>query len=540
MTGKRLDDPVFRGWEDYWAIVVRRRWWILLPMFLAWATIWGVSWLLPSTYESEALVLVEQQKVPDQYVVPNVTVSLQDSLQSITQQTLSRTRLQATIDRFHLYPEHGGLGSLLKSSDPVEQMREDIRIELVRSPGHPADFTAFKMHYSAGSPELAQQVNNELTSLFVNENVKAQQQLSEDTTSFLESQLDSARARMKDQEAGVASFQAKHMGELPSQLESNVQIMSGLQSQLQSTHQAMDAAKQQQLYLESLLQQYQSAHPILVDGDSLATSATTLDSELIDLHLRLQDLQSRYTDGYPDIVSLKDKIAKVIDQKRQIESDAAAHPKSQEATSAPDPAAVEEVQGALSTSVMQLESQLKADRLEIQNDQRQADNLESQIAIYRGRLNTTPETEQQLTDISRGYEESKSNYNSLLEKKMQSQLATSLEQRQKGEQFRIVDPPSLPNQPSGPNHFRLSLGGLAFGIVLGLGLAAFLEATDVRVRHEKDLKDLVPARVLVGIPRLNTPREDQLHSKTQWLEIGLTMVIASLISIGNLYSFYKH
>src|SRR5713226_314422 len=107
---------------EYWATVRRRRWWILLPLFLCWAIVWGVGWLLPATYKSEALILIEQQKVPEHYVVPNVSVSLQERLQSMTQQILSRTRLQATIDLFHLYARDGGLASKSQSTDPVDQM----------------------------------------------------------------------------------------------------------------------------------------------------------------------------------------------------------------------------------------------------------------------------------------------------------------------------------------------------------------------------------------------------------------------------------
>src|SRR5271169_3784934 len=110
-----LDDPKVRGWDEYWNVAFRRRWWILLPMFLVWGAVWGASWLMPSSYQSEALILVEQQKVPDQYVVPNVTANLQGRLQNMSQQILSRTRLQATIDRFHLYPQPRGLDALLKS-----------------------------------------------------------------------------------------------------------------------------------------------------------------------------------------------------------------------------------------------------------------------------------------------------------------------------------------------------------------------------------------------------------------------------------------
>ena len=148
------------------------------------------------------------------------------------------------------------------------------------------------MRYSARSPELARKVNSELTTLFIDENVQAQRQLSENTTAFLENQLADARANMAAQESKVAAFKAKHLGELPSQLESNVQILAGLQNQLQNTQQTLDAAKQQKLYLESLLQQYQAS---LGTGNSITTSTPTLEKELLDLHHRLRDLQSRYT-----------------------------------------------------------------------------------------------------------------------------------------------------------------------------------------------------------------------------------------------------
>src|SRR5882762_5188919 len=192
--------------EDYWAVVRRRRWSIFLPMFICWALVWSVSWFLPAAYRSEALILVEQQRVPEQYVVPNVTVGLQDRLQNMTQQILSRTRLQTTIDRFHLYPRHGALRAFFQTGDPVEEMRKDIQIELVQAPGHPAELTAFKIHYSARSPELAQQVNSELVSLFIDENLKTQEQLSESTTAFLDNQLEAARTKLEQQEAKVRAF----------------------------------------------------------------------------------------------------------------------------------------------------------------------------------------------------------------------------------------------------------------------------------------------------------------------------------------------
>ena len=523
-------DELLSSLETYWAIACRRRWWILFPTFLTWAALWGISWLLPATYQSEAVILLKQQIVPNQYVVPNVSASPQDRLQTITQQVLSRTRLQAIIDQFHLYPEPHGLGLLLMPGDPIDHMRRDIEIELVPVAGHPDEFTAFKLRYTAHSPELAQQVNQVLTSPFVTENVEAQQQLSEETTKFLESQLSDARAKMEEQEVKVAAFKANHIGELSGQSGTNgQQILAGIQIQLQNLHQALDSARQRRLYLESLLQQYESARPSpggrgSGNGtagnieDIAAAPAKEIEKELADLRLRLQDLQERYTDDYPDVVALKDKIEKKEKQKKLAENEAAVNLRSRKTANAAEPAAPEKAQNESSTASTQLEIQLKANQQEIQNYQLREKDLESQVSSYMARLKTAPETEQELADISRGYEESKANYNSLLQKQMQSQLATSLEQRQKGEQFRIVDQPSLPNKHIAPNRFRFSLQGVALGIAFGFGIVALLELTDIRVRQEKDLRALVPVPVLVSIPRVRTPSEKTAHAIAQWLD----------------------
>src|ERR1700691_5097916 len=273
------------SFSDYWAIIRRRFWWVTVPLFLCWVVVWGLSWRLPPVYESEALILVEQQKVPENYVVANVTVNLQDRLQSMTQQILSRTRLQTTIDRFHLYSTRAGFFGFSKWEDPIEQMRKDIKIELVASPGHQGELTAFKIQYSAASPEIAQQVNSELTSLFIDENLKAQQQLSESTTAFLDTQLADARAKLEEQEAKVRAFKATHFGDLPSQMQSNVQILAGLQTQLDATQRDLDGARQQKLYLDSLQKQYESQRMSL-GGDSAGTSPEALDTELADLRVR--------------------------------------------------------------------------------------------------------------------------------------------------------------------------------------------------------------------------------------------------------------
>jgi succinoglycan biosynthesis transport protein ExoP len=526
--------------EDYWAVVSRRRWWILLPIFACWVTVWGVSWLLPNTYRSEAMILVEQQKVPEHYVVPNVSVSLQDRLQSMTQQILSRTRLQATIDRLHLYLRHSGPLSSLEPADPIDQMRKDIQIELVQAPGRPGELTAFKIQYSAGSPEIAQQVNSELTSLFIAENLKSQQQLSESTTAFLESQLADARVKLTEQEAKVRAFKATHLGTLPAQLGSNVQILSGLQTQLQAAQHAVESGEQQKLYLQSVLQQYQSVQDSLVSGDSTVTPPEALENELKGLRVQLADAQSQYTDSYPDVVALKDKIAKTEQLKKQIEDEIAAKQQqlADTAADAPESRPASMRNGAL-TPMMQIQSQLKVNQMEIESLHQHERKIQSELLEYQARLNGTPQTEQELADISRGYEESQVNYNSLLQKQNQSQLATSLEQRQQGQQFRVIDPSSMPYKPSAPNHLLVSLGGLILGVAVGAILTAILELTNARVRREKDLQGLVPARVLVGIPRLSTPEEDRRLVLLRWLDRAGVAAVLLFIVLGNAYSLYK-
>jgi uncharacterized protein involved in exopolysaccharide biosynthesis len=344
---------------------------------------------------------------------------------------------------------------------------------------------------------------------------------------------------MEEQEAKVAAFKTRHVGELPGQLESNVQILAGLQSQLENTQRTLDTSQQQKIYLESLLQQYQSAQDRPGIGNSGMTAAQTLDKEILEMRMRLEDLRSRYAEGYPDVVALKDKIAKTEALKKQTDSERLSSQGIDTTSNAIVPIAGYGMVSGSPTAMMQMQSQLKANQQQIQDDRQHEKDLESQITAYQARLNMTPAAEQELADISRGYEESRSNYDSLLQKQMQSQLATSLEQRQQGEQFRVLDSASLPVKPSAPNHFRISLAGLILGIAVGTVFVAFLELTDVRVRQERDLQGIVAARVLVGIPRLTTPEENRLRLVTGWMELGAVLAMAAVIAVGNLYALYK-
>src|SRR5437868_6640755 len=208
MSILEAEDKVVLGLEDYWAMVVRRRYWLVLITFMVWASVWTAAWFLPTMYKSSTTILVERQKVPEQYVVANVDLDPQVELQTMTQKVLSRSRLQKIIEDYRLYPKQAARSI----DDAVDRMRNDIDIEFVQ-PGaingknvtsanvpRSKEITAFSIAYAASNPRLAQQVDSQLTSLFIEENLQARQQQSENTTEFLNSQLDDARKDLSEQE----------------------------------------------------------------------------------------------------------------------------------------------------------------------------------------------------------------------------------------------------------------------------------------------------------------------------------------------------
>ncbi|HEV2488842.1 MAG TPA: GNVR domain-containing protein [Candidatus Acidoferrales bacterium] len=523
--------------EQYLSMLRRRRWWLLLPAFLCWLVVWGISWVLPATYQSKATILVVQPNVPEQYVTPNVTMSLEEQLSSISQNVLSRTSLQVIINEYHLYQKSS---TWLGPTDPVDLMRKDIEIDPVLTPapkgGRQGELTAFQILYKAPTAHLAQVVDGELTTLFINENLTSQQQMSQQTTTFLQNQLGEARKKLQEQEQKVSAFKEKNLGQLPSQMQSNVQILTGMEGQLQSLEQALDRAQQQKLYLESLLQQYRSTD-IPSDSGSPATTPAVLDTQIKNLELQLADARSHYTDNYPDVVALKEQIEKTKKLRDQMIADAKTAQKP-ETSKEPD-STIEAADPKLAGSMMQVQSQLKANQLQIQDYQKQADSLQARIKDYESRLNLTPVREQEYEEISRGYDESEANYAALLKRLNESQLATNLQQNAQGQRFQLIDPADTPVAPFSPNRLLISLGGLAGGVFLGIGLTLLKELTDVRVRQEKDLEDVVSARVLVGIPRMSTSAEVKRQKWMRLAESAAMALITLGIVAGNVISFIR-
>jgi polysaccharide chain length determinant protein (PEP-CTERM system associated) len=517
----------------YLDIVRRRHMIFLVLLLLGWAAVWGSSWLLPARYKSTTLILVEEPAMPKNYVEPNVNDNLQDRLQSITQQILSRTRLLLIIDKLHLYQ---GERQPSTPDGRVEKMRKDIGdIELVKDP-QTQGITAFRINYSAPDPHIAQQVTSELTNLFIDENLKVQQQESENTTQFIESQLETARASLADQDARVRAFQAAHEGELPTEEATNLQILSGLQAQLQNEQDALATARQQSVFHQSLIEQYRAlngTHRTTAPGSPSGLEA--IDQQLDKLQSRLQELKTRYTDQYPEVQQVKAEIADTEKTREQMIASLKKPPDGKEQNTIGQAQVIEDP--AQNAPLLQLQGQFKADQLEISNRQAAIENLKSRINLYQARLSGEPAVGQQLADLTRGYEQSQQNYNELLKKENDSQMATSMEQMQQGERFMMIDPPSLPLRPDFPNRLKMCEAGLGAGVALGLLVVVLLEFRDDRLYSEREIEKLISVPVICEIPEIPDPSDTRRKKLRMALGWAMAALVVSAILSGSAFSY---
>jgi polysaccharide biosynthesis transport protein len=515
--------------------VARRRWpHFLITLFFGWLLVWGASWVLPVRYKSSTLILVEQPTMSKEFVTSNINEDLQDRLQNITQQILSRTRLLHIISQFDLYND---AHNPLNPDEKAAQMRKDIALDLVRDP-RDNRISAFRIDYSARDPHIAQKVTQELTDLFINENLEVRQQQSEDTTKFLGSQLEAARQSLAQQDAKIRIFKGEHIGDLPGQQASNLQILAGMQSQLGNEQDALNTAHQQQVYLQTLINQYRTLQGTPKNADGVS-GLPAINKELERLNSQLADLSSKYTDRYPDVLKLKDQIAKTEKIREDLIADLKNHANA--ATPADSSTVTRDLTAdpAQNSALLQLQSQLQANRAEVANREQGIAALKAKVNDYQARLNEEPVREQQLADLTRGYDQSKSSYDDLLKKETESKMATSMEQLEKGERFRMIDPPSFPMKPDFPDRLKFCAAGIGLGLALGLALVGGLEFLDDRMNSEKAIRALLPMKVISEIPEVlmaSDIRKSRTGTVLGWALAGF--VFAAILA-GSAYSYLR-
>lgn len=524
--------------DPYIDAAFRRKWWIILPALLALVCGAVYAKITPRIYLANTLILVEPQRVPTSYVRPTVTQSVAGRLQTISQQVNSRTNLERIIRDFKLMesadvekespagafkaklseflqPKPGD-GSALENRLPwigkakkklrellaieaekeknkkpsmlamVEALRQKINISIR---GGRTGASAFEISFEWQDPKVAASVTNAVASQFIEQNLQVREEMAIGTTAFLNNEAERIRHQLETKELAVEKFKKLHMGMLPDQMESNLNILGQLKEELNSLEKRIELEKQQAL----MLQNQQNSMGSMNFGflDSFSDGNTMGDPVVAELEAKLESLLTRYTEKHPDVIRLR----------RQIEKAENAAKNSSDATSRELPADL----GMSGTDMMAM--QVEQINRRVKNYEKQIDQLKQQIRMYQDRVERTPQVELDLTKLLRDYQSVQGRYAGLLGKKLDAQMAEELERRQKGEQFRVLDPAVPPDKPVKPDLRKIMAMALIAGLGLGGGLAYLREILDPRFYMPQEVESQLRTEVLVSIPDLDAERK---------------------------------
>jgi protein tyrosine kinase modulator len=473
---------------DYIAMLRRR--WVLIALFAVLGPLvgYGISKFLPPKYTSQTLVLVQPPTVSSKIVEPLDTIDVGERLASMKQQILSRTRLEPIIHQFGLYPEDINSVSM---DTLVQRLQDAIDVTAVQpmAETRASNLPGFFVNVTFRDPRLAQRICTAVTSMFIEENLRVSQQNSQVTTDFLSQQLSEAKKQLDDQDAKLAAFKGRYLDSLPDEEQTNLNLLTGLTSQLDAASESLARAQQDKNFAESLLTQQIGAWE--ASQNSTGASANTLEDQLAALQSQLTTLEGKYTDDYPDVIKTKHDIALL--QKQIAESE------SQKTPVDPKKSRAGEVEPA---QITQLRAQIHSYDQQIAEKSNDQEKIKEQIKVYQSRVQSSPVVEEQFKELTRGYQTALDSYNDLLRKQSDAMMAKQLQQEQAGEQFRVLDPANLPTEPSFPKPLRFVLGGIGGGLGMGLGLAFLLEMRDTSLRSERDVEFALRLPVLAVVPSI--------------------------------------
>ncbi len=471
------------GWSDVKRIL-RRYWWIplLTTMLLGLAGI-GAALVLPKKYTSSTMVLVEQPTVPADYVKPVVTDNLNHRLASMQEQVLSRSRLEPIIEKFNLYPEKRGKAHM---EDLVGELRKSVSVEVIQAMAGTESNQppGFKVSVTFDNPQMAQQICADVTSMFMEQNAQRREQQAADTTHFLSQQLEQAKADLDQQDAKLAQLKRQYLGSLPEEAQTNVGILTGLNTQLEANTQALNRAQQDKTLNESALTQQEALWKATASGNQ---NPETQEQQMTALQAQLTDLLARYTPEHPDVIKVKLQIAELTKKLAQ-EPTAKSSAASTQASLREPP------------QLQQLRLKIKQDEFSIAELSKRQNQIQEEIRVMQARVQASPMVEQQFKELTRNYQTALELYNDLLKKRENSAMATTLEHQQESETFRVLDPPSLPSTPSSPKLLVLVGGGFGAGLALALGMMYLLAMLDRAMYTERDVETCLKLPVLTTVP----------------------------------------
>lgn len=490
------------GIIDYVEILKRRIWYFIIPFFIILPGTILYAVYAPRIYKASTLVLVSPQKVPEAFVQSTVTSRIEERLQSISQEVMSRTRLEQVMDEFKLYREET---EKLSKEQLVELMQKNIKVEL---PSRKEEKTYFTIAYTGVNPKIVAAVANRLTSLFIEENLKLREQQATGTTEFLTAELASSKNRLEELEMQVSQYKKRYMGELPEQLDTSLKILEQLQNQYQRIGENLNAAQDRKLFIQKQISDLESpatasetgtiglkdkalAGPLSASANRLAPvqpgakNKSSYELQKEELTKLLDELTSQYTENHPDVITTKKKLAD-LESKHESDEDI-----SQELYDLKkDP------------RYRELNNQLQIVDLEIKQYQAEIVGISKQITIYRTRIENIPSREQEMASLMREYTKTKENYENLFKKSQEAQQAENLEFKQKGEQFKIIDPARIPEKPFSPDIQKVLLIGCALCIGCSIGLVVLREQMDTSFHDAEDVELVLGLRVIATIPSI--------------------------------------
>jgi polysaccharide chain length determinant protein (PEP-CTERM system associated) len=495
-AAKSSFDPHF-----YLGTLSRRRWFFIVPFCLMMFVGCLLAVKLPKVYQATTLILVQPQRVPTEYVHPVVSEGLESRISTISQQILSRSNLETIINQFALFQKKGQADMFIE--DKIADLRKRIVIDLSKRTKRD-DPEAFSISFEGENPQKVMAIANALASNFIDEHIKNREAQAVGTSNFLDDQLKSTRMRLEELELALKAYREKYMGGLPEQLDTNLKTLERLQGQIIDRQTAIRDAKNRLILLNQQLadmQGYSAAALPAGNGTDMAQDDAT---RLLQLQKQLEELQNRYTKQHPDVVRLKNQID-------NLRADLAAQGDQQgtdNQNAGKKPAAAQPI---MSQSKSMLLAQQREAQNEIASLELEIPRLQKQIEYYEQLVDETPNREQELLTLKRDYENMQKSYNSLLDRKLQAEVAVNLEKKQIGEQFRVLDYAELPNKPLKPDMRKLFLLVMAAAFGIGGGLIFLLEYLDTSFKKIEEVDMHLGLPVLATIPRM-PEKKDRLKS----------------------------
>jgi len=529
------------------------------------------AFVLPPIYRSATTILVEGQQIPTEYVRTTVTSYVEERLQIITQQVMSRTKLLEIIEQFKLYSEMRKKNTV---EEIIEKMRKDISLKTISAnvkegSGRSGSGTiAFTLSYEGRQPATVQRVANVLASLYIEENVKTREKRAETTTEYLEAELKNVKTEIDAMEKRISQFKVEYAGVLPENSQINRQALERLLGERESIEMQIRSLQERQIFLQNQLAQMDQRAPVIAEGgERIAGPAERLNY----LRMQLVALQAKYSDKHPDVKNLKSEIKELEAQLQQtgdtegkgkrlteLQAELAElqakygpkHPdvisKTREVETLADelkrmeggsPGAALAATGTENPAYTSLKTQIAAIGMEMNNLMAERERLKEKIDLYQARIEKGPLIEREYIDLTRNYDHLRARYNDIMSNLMQAKAAQSLEESQRSERFTIIEAANLPEKPFKPNRMAIIMVGLVLAVGAGAGYAAGREALDRSIKTVDELSALMGLPVLSAVSLIITPEERRGRQiKLMILGVGcLGLVIAAVILVHFFY-----